>query len=262
MSMAPERAVPGPGRDPGEVRVWTCRTDRLPASLDECSALLSAEELERASRRSRGAAAAEAILVAAFRRAALARETGVAPQALRFRSDCRWCGDPGHGKPALAGSAGEGLTFSLAHTRGLALLAVASVEVGVDVERRVDWDVRSAGRIALADAELAAVSAAPDSHAAFLRLWTCKEAYLKGIGLGLAHDPALVGFAPDDGPWSRVVDGGSATSWRVRTLRLDEPWTAALACDGEPRTVRLPGAPWPVPGPTRLIRRRQGSTRG
>jgi 4'-phosphopantetheinyl transferase len=254
MPMVPESAVPEREPDSGEVRVWTCSTDRPPTSLDACSALLSPQELAQAGRRRRAGARAEAIVVSAFRRTVLARETGVAPQALRFRSDCRWCGDPDHGKPALDGPAGVGLGFSLAHTRGLAVLAAASAEVGVDVERRVDWDVTSASRLALVDAERAAVSAAPEPAEAFLRLWTRKEAYLKGIGLGLAHEPALVTFAAEPGPWARALDGGAATPWRVRALDLGEPWIAALAVECGAPAVRLQDATELTLGPRRSPR--------
>jgi 4'-phosphopantetheinyl transferase len=227
-----------------EVRVWACRTDRAP-SLDACRALLPPEEVERAERGRREADRAEAIVVAAFRRAVLARETGEPPRALRFRTDCRWCGDPGHGKPALAGREGEGISFSLSHTAGLALLAVAAREVGADVERRVDWDVRPAARLALSGAESARVADAPEGGVAdFLDLWTRKEAYLKGIGLGLVHDPSRVSFGDDRGPWSPVVDDGAATAWRVRGLPFGGPWIAALAVEGAPpRAVRIAAAP-------------------
>jgi 4'-phosphopantetheinyl transferase len=226
-----------------EVRVWTCRTHQ--ARLDACRALLPPEEIARAGRRRREEDRAEAIVVAAFLRAALARETGEAPRALRFRTDCRWCGDPGHGKPALAGRDGDGVSFSLSHTAGLALLAVGAREVGADVERRVDWDVRPAARLALTPAENARVAKAPAGGVDdFLELWTRKEAYLKGIGLGMVHDPARVTFAAGRGPWSRVADDGAATEWRVRALPLDGPWVAALAVDGPPpREVRIGAAP-------------------
>jgi 4'-phosphopantetheinyl transferase len=235
--------VPVPRERGDEVRVWTCRTHQAP--LDACRALLPPEEIARAERRWREADRAEAIVVAAFRRAVLARETGETPRALRFRTDCRWCGDPDHGKPALAGPDGVGVSFSLSHTAGLALLAVAAREVGADVERRVDWDVRPAARLALTPAENARVADAPAGGVAeFLDLWTCKEAYLKGIGLGMVHDPARVTFAADRGPWSRVVDDAATTAWRVRALPLDGPWVAALAVDGTPpREVRIGAAP-------------------
>jgi 4'-phosphopantetheinyl transferase len=235
--------VPVPRERRDEVRIWTCRTHRAP--LDACRALLPPEEIARAERRRREADRAEAIVVAAFRRAVLARETGEDPRALRFRTDCRWCGDPDHGKPALIGRAGDGVSFSLSHTAGLALLAVGARELGADVERRVDWDVRAAARLALSRVESARVAAAPAGGVAdFLGHWTRKEAYLKGVGLGIVHDPSRVTFAADQAPWSRVVDDGAATAWRVRALPLDGPWIAALAVDGPPpREVRVGAAP-------------------
>jgi 4'-phosphopantetheinyl transferase len=132
-------------------------------------------------------------------------------------------------------------SFSLAHTAGLAVLAVARVEVGVDIERIAGPDVLEAARLALSDDERARMAdwAPGDAPAAFLDLWTRKEAYLKGIGLGIVRDPRLVTFqAPADG-WSTVIDDDAATSWRVRSLALCGEWIGAIAIDAPGASVRL-----------------------
>jgi 4'-phosphopantetheinyl transferase len=112
-------------------------------------------------------------------RAVLAARAGCAPAAVTFAA-----GE--HGKPELAGG---GPRFSLSHCDDLALIAVADIEVGVDVEpggRRVDAVPR-----VLTDAELATLDglAGEERGAALLRLWCRKEALAKAVGSGMRLDP-------------------------------------------------------------------------
>jgi phosphopantetheinyl transferase len=96
------------------------------------------------------------------------------------------------GKPVILD--GDGLCLGLAHTTGLALVALSfDREIGVDLEaidpRRVDLDV--------ADRFLPAGIAATlrdlpqdDRVRAFLAAWTRREAEAKGMGAGLDGPPA------------------------------------------------------------------------
>jgi 4'-phosphopantetheinyl transferase len=235
---APDRSSDGATDD---VRVWACSTERPAGDAERCKALLPDHEVARTARFRSPTARAQALVAAALLHGVLADETRSDPRALRFRTECGLCGHPTHGKPALAPGSGSGpLSFNLAHTAGLAVLAVATTEVGVDVERQAAWDVAGARRLALSPEEQQRVANLPPGAqaAAFLRLWTLKEAYLKGIGLGIVHEPAGVTFALNDSGWSTVVDGGRTTSWSARSLDLGESWCAALAVDGSPRRVR------------------------
>lgn len=88
------------------------------------------------------------------------------------------------------------LRFSLSHTRGLIAVAVArGWAVGVDVERpRTRLDVAALAPLLLAPAEktwFAQVEPA-GREAAFLHLWTLKEALLKACGAGIGTDLAYI----------------------------------------------------------------------
>jgi phosphopantetheinyl transferase len=153
---------------------------------------------------------------------------GIAPAALRLRPR------PG-GKPELACAGLHSLRFNLSHTRGLAMLAVTmagDAELGIDVEcadRRVSADLV---RAVLAPAELRAVLALPDERqsAAFLRLWTGKEAVLKAAGLGLAVAAERVVF--DVAAMSLVAipaELGEVADYTVRGITVPGPYHASLA---------------------------------
>ncbi|MER6526877.1 hypothetical protein [Streptomyces sp. NPDC001508] len=62
----------------------------------------------------------------------VADRLGVAPRQVTYsREPCPVCGAP-HGRPAVAGGRAH---FSLAHSGGLCLIALADTPVGVDMER-------------------------------------------------------------------------------------------------------------------------------
>ncbi|MFE9251087.1 4'-phosphopantetheinyl transferase family protein [Streptomyces sp. NPDC007088] len=168
-------------------------------------------------------------------RAVLALCTGREPAALRFvRQDCPSCGGP-HGRPALEGA---GPAFSLSHGGDLVAIAVAARAVGVDVEPRPRPRTVAEVASALHPGERARIEAAggdEERAAAFARLWTRKEAYLKGVGTGVGVD-----LAADD---LRTAPAG----WRVVDLPVVEGHAAAVAVRGASPcvcTVRPAPAPW------------------
>ncbi|MEW2635636.1 4'-phosphopantetheinyl transferase superfamily protein [Streptomyces sp. NPDC048389] len=149
------------------------------------------------------------------------------PAGVRLgREPCPGCGEP-HGRPAVAGASPVPLHFSLSHAGDAVLLAFADAPVGVDVE---EWPSPEAaaevGRLlhATERAELAAL--APSARpAAVGRCWARKEAYLKGVGIGLGEDPSVTyvgaGGVPAAVPGWSVTDvpalAGYAAACALRT---------------------------------------------
>ncbi|MEV0846510.1 4'-phosphopantetheinyl transferase superfamily protein [Streptomyces sp. NPDC049954] len=168
-------------------------------------------------------------------RAVLALCTGREAAALRFvREDCPGCGGP-HGRPALDGA---GPAFSLSHGGDLVAIAVAAQAVGVDVEPGPRPQTVTEVATALHPGERAEIGAATGEEgraAAFARLWTRKEAYLKGVGTGIGVDLAADDLRTAPPGW-RVVDlpvvAGHAAAVAVRT-----PSPCVV-------TVRPAPAPW------------------
>jgi 4'-phosphopantetheinyl transferase len=255
---APERWEAPPARlavGREEVHVWRARLDLPADALAPLRATLSAEERARAARFRDPAdgvafAAARGIL-----RAILGRYLDRPAAAVAFAYGA-------HGKPELAGAAGDGgLRFNASHAAALALYAVARGRaVGVDVERV--RDVEDAALVAeryFAPAERAALRAAGPAgsaarRAAFFACWTRKEAYVKARGGGLSI--ALDGFAVSlgDGAWTTLEaapgvarDGGAPRRWTIAPLAPGAGYDGALAVAGEaPRVLRWA---WDAPAP-------------
>ncbi|PRW64213.1 phosphopantheine-transferase PgaX [Actinopolyspora mortivallis] len=104
------------------------------------------------------------------------------------RQPCPSCGGA-HGRPAVAGDPPP-LHYSLSHSSGLALFGVSSAPIGVDVEKIPSQETVELCTPALHKKEQEEIErlGALERRFAFARLWTRKEAYLKGIGTGLARE--------------------------------------------------------------------------
>ncbi|MFG1645614.1 4'-phosphopantetheinyl transferase family protein [Amycolatopsis sp. NPDC049252] len=218
-----------------DAHVWRIPLSRVlaPGSADVYGLLgeLSDEELRRAARITVDEERARFLASHVALRDVL---SGYTPEALRFTRD----GD----RPVLAGA--SGIEFSLSRSGGLALIAVTSgVRVGVDVEeiREVDHDGLAARTLRPEEA------AAVREPVTFFRYWTCKEAYLKVDGRGLAGLP---------GP-SFTLTGGEVSfedspEWTITELDAGSGHAAALAVPARPVTVRA--FDW-LPRPARAHRK-------
>lgn len=90
-----------------------------------------------------------------------------------------------NGKPSLAGA--HGIRFNLSHAGHFALCAVSCLEVGCDIERVADADLRVADRF-FTPSECEAITSQTTKskkNVTFYRLWTLKESFLKVTGQGL-----------------------------------------------------------------------------
>jgi 4'-phosphopantetheinyl transferase len=169
-------------------------------------------------------------------RALLGRYLGMEPGRVAFRYGPQ-------GKPALAEGAGTSpLQFNLAHSQGLALLAIAEGrQIGIDVEviRPVSEVDQLVGRF-FSPRECAEFRRVAEGErlASFYRGWTRKEAYLKATGEGLATplDQFDVTLAP--GEPARLLDVAGRPSevsrWALLDLDPGPEAIAALAVEAAP----------------------------
>ncbi len=163
-------------------------------------------------------------------RLVLAPYAGCRPAALRFRID-------GHGKPSLVGAAG--LSFSLSHTDDSVAIAVArDLELGIDIEAvsRVTERDELVERF-FSPGEWSAYQALPpdQQELLFFHLWTRKEAFVKGLGLGLSY-PLSAFTAGVRIPVTLIGEGTS--SWSLRHLDPGPGIVGALALNGAGVDVR------------------------
>lgn len=229
----PLRAFKPPPLRAGEVHVWFTAGGSAASFQD----LLDEPERARAARFVFPQHRARFTVAHGVLRCLLAAYMGHAPQALRFAAAA-------HGKPALADP--QGLTFSLSHSAdGVAVAVAADLDVGIDIELPHAMNARDGFVVrffsAAENQDYFALDPAQRDDA-FFRLWTRKEAFLKGIGLGLSRalDSFTVGIGipveidpPDTWSLRHIAPGGGFVGalaarhpspvLRGGRLRLDQP---------------------------------------
>ena len=94
-----------------------------------------------------------------------------------------------HGKPSIVGH--PEIFFNLSHCKEAVICAVSDLPVGVDVEGIREYK-ESLVNYTMNDGEMAQIHSAEDPAAAFIRLWTMKEATMKLIGTGISNDMKTV----------------------------------------------------------------------
>ena len=138
-----------------------------------------------------------------------------------------------------------GVEFNVSHSEDFALLGVSAKRtLGVDVESRR----HRLRRDELAErffftAEQRVYAALPESlkFPAFYRIWTCKEAYIKAIGTGLAFPLGkfTVSAHPEEPPGLlHVADQPQELSrWAFQLPDVGPAFAAAIAVEGHGWTL-------------------------
>ncbi|MFD4370812.1 4'-phosphopantetheinyl transferase family protein [Streptomyces sp. NPDC058486] len=186
---APEPHPPAldPASGPARVDVdlWQLRVDHL-AEDDLDPSELDAEERVRLTGPLRVADRLRYGIGHVALRRLLAPRLGVAPAEVAYRREpCPGCGAL-HGRPALDGPPGAP-HFSLSHSGDVVLIGIAARPVGVDVESHPKATTVREVTSVLHPMERAEIAGAGHAPEAFARIWCRKEAYLKGIGIGMAR---------------------------------------------------------------------------
>jgi 4'-phosphopantetheinyl transferase len=209
----------------GTVHLWQAPLDMDPSELAGLGRCLSGAERARAEGFRFERDRARWTASRAWLRLLLARYLGAQPADLEFV-------DSGRGKPRLVEALGRGLRFNLSHSEGTAVYAVAQgCEVGVDLEFvDSDFPVEEMARRFFSTNEQEEVAALPADLwvRGYLACWTRREAYLKGVGLGLsatAHPQAPV------------------SGWSVHGFDAGCDYVAAVAVAG---FARVPHAATPL----------------
>ena len=201
-----------------------------PRLADSCQRILTSEEADRYSRFVFEKDRHQFLLTRALVRDVLSRYVGVEPSALMFTRNK-------YGKPSLALPADCPITFSLSHTKGLSVCAVAlDRPIGVDVENvhRSTHHEELADRF-FAPSETAFLNGLRDDQkgSEFIRLWTLKEAFVKarGLGLSIPLNSFAVLSSPDQQARVSFPDGthSNEADWRFLQIRLRGSFHIAIA---------------------------------
>ncbi|MCY3611083.1 MAG: 4'-phosphopantetheinyl transferase superfamily protein [Gemmatimonadetes bacterium] len=212
----------------GIAYIWEGRLDAGSAVTAAARALLSPRERSRADRFVYDHHRRRYTVAQAHLRRVLGNLTGDHPATIRFQY-----GE--HGKPFLA----DGPVFNQSHSSERVMIGVAAQgRLGIDIEKR--RTVRLMSEIARknfapAESELFRHTPAPDRQHVFFQLWTCKEAFLKALGVGLTAPLRSFSVDPSRNPRSALVHasahGERPSDWHVGNIPCSSGATAAIAID-------------------------------
>ncbi|MCA9500834.1 MAG: 4'-phosphopantetheinyl transferase superfamily protein [Nitrospira sp.] len=179
---------------PGIVHAWRVHLDLSSRQTSLYRTDLSEDERARAKRYRLPHHQNQFILTRGILRNLIGHYVGIPPGTIRFENNVQ-------GKLSLIEPPHSSLQFNVSHTNGMALLAFTIEHaVGIDVEevnRNVnDQDIATRYFSPREAAYLATLP--PDKRTQeFLTYWTCKEAYLKMLGVGLSGGMAHCEIALD-----------------------------------------------------------------
>jgi 4'-phosphopantetheinyl transferase len=223
-----------------EVQLWRLDLEAVAVAENRWQQFLSADEQARAQRFIPARVRRHFVATRGVLRTLLGGYLETDPAGLVFHYSAR-------NKPSLAPPhEASGISFNVAHSGGLALLAFAhGREVGVDVEQvRPDVDVEGIARRFFSPLEQEQLAALPpqDKCEAFFRCWTRKEAYIKAKGEGLwlplhQFDVSLAAGS-DSALLATRPDASEAARWTLRRVSVSPGYTAALCVEGRDFRVK------------------------
>lgn len=224
----------------GQVHVW--RFSLLADTPTQAcySERLSAEELQRAPRFRFERDRRRFVVRRAILRQLLAGYLNCEARTIQFTTGL-------FGKPAIEGAVESGgVHFSCSHSEDVGLVAVArGRELGLDLEmhRPPDSSLEAvAGFFSPSEREELRRVPSEQWTQVFFDCWTCKEAFVKALGLGLSLplDRFTVSLAPGATPRLISLDGDFrvAERWAMLSLDVGSECSAALVAEGGGIMVR------------------------
>ncbi|MFE5632647.1 4'-phosphopantetheinyl transferase family protein [Streptomyces sp. NPDC056543] len=220
-----EDPLPGPWRSGQGPRLWIVPVGAYGPRADELRELLDEGERTRLQGFVRAADRARYRVAHVALRQLLGAYLDTDPAKVGYvREACPGCRGP-HGRPAVAPALRSvPLHFSLSHSGDVVLLGFADTAVGVDVEAVPAPEVAAEVAELLHRAERAELAALPEPAraAATGRCWARKEAYLKGVGIGLGEDPSVTCVGAGAAP-------AAVPGWSLNDVPVPPGYAAACA---------------------------------
>ncbi len=210
------------------IDVWSIKLSDHAGELENCRALLTDKEKQRAAHFIQQRDHERFILCRGLLRRILATYTGKKPERLTFdRNE--------NGKPFLTES---GPKFNMSHSHNHLIVAVASEAVGVDIEYYRDTiNMEAIARRWFATNEQTFFRNSKNPPQAFFEIWSKKEAYVKALGQGIFHH--LNSFTVPLNHHPGTPEIGENGVWFFQTLDIAPNYAAALVAKTPIRPIRI-----------------------
>lgn len=224
-----------PSLNKDDVHIWRMDLDRPTSEIEKGWQILSPEEKTRANRFVQSGRRQRFVASHAAFHAILATYLRELKGQIRFRYNS-------YGKPYLKNN--PALRFNLSDSRSFALCAVAwNREIGIDIEfMKSDICAERIAERFFSPQESQALKALPPEKQleGFYQMWTLKEAYIKGNGLGLSF--FFQRFAIDIKAKKEALlwvdcDPSAPVEWALFPISSAKGYKAALAAQGPLKAI-------------------------
>jgi 4'-phosphopantetheinyl transferase len=207
------------------IDIWQVYIPHRLAKVDYFKTILTGEENQRAKRFKFPRHQHRFILARGYLRLILSRYLPCPPQHLEFQYGP-------YGKPYLAE---RPLYFNVSHSQDYILYAISpSGEIGVDIEHhgpRTYMDSIVNQQFSEQEAHQYGRLEQQQRLASFYKGWVCKEAFIKGIGLGLSMplNEFSVDMDPSKPAQLQTCSAQRRGQWQLTMLKAPPDYSAALA---------------------------------
>lgn len=217
-----------------DVHVWCASLDQSALKVKRLSRTLNAEERVRAERFYFDLDRKRFIVAHGLLRTILGYYSGIKPGQLEFRYSTQ-------GKPSLAETSnGDNIRFNLARSHGQALFAFTlNREIGIDLESMhliLEAEVLFNHFFSKQEKVVFQTLVGHEKQEAFFRYWTCKEAYTKACGEGLAQPLNRIDISLVPGKPATLLsvngDVQVTSRWSLQELKSATGFAAALVVEG------------------------------
>ena len=221
-----------------DAHIWAAPAQASPTEEAFYLGLLSREEQDRYASLQRELSRQTFATVRGILRCLLGRYLGCSSADIQFAYGT-------HGKPRLSGACGKALHFNVSHSEEIALIAVSRLPgLGVDVERyRLQFSANQLAQRFFSARENMALhkKTGKERREFFFKYWTCKEAFIKATGAGLATplDQVCVSFQRRGSPRLLSVPEGAGAErdWQLHTVSPAKDYAAAFVAPKELRRL-------------------------
>lgn len=210
----------------GEVQIWLLDIRQLQSQLSTFYSWLDENERVRANRYFFAVDRTRFVVSRGGLRYLLGSYFQQSPQSIIFNSHP-------HGKPFLESPIYNEMEFNLSHSQDLILIAMSKrIWVGIDIEyHRESVEFSTIAERYFTKNEYIWWSQLPSHQQteAFFKLWSSKEAVVKGLGLGLSYP--LTSFDVLQSPFVKLTEkkNDMPEEWYVENFIPEDKYSAAIA---------------------------------
>jgi 4'-phosphopantetheinyl transferase len=216
----------------GVIHLWMLSLNRSSQESEHYFSLLSDDEKVRAEKFYFPTARNHFIAGRGLLRTLLGKYLAIEPGCIEFQYEK-------HGKPKLReNQASQPIQFNLSHSEEWGIVALClDLRIGVDIEMiRPMADMDDLATRFFTDRESALIESlsGDEKQESFYKIWTCKEAYLKGSGEGLLLplDQVEVWTEADGSTRLLSKDGREMTEWQLHTFNPQPGYQCAICVEG------------------------------